>query len=119
MPAVPAGVCQVPSARRKLDVPPPLNGVKPFRLLVKVSKSVVACVPVNASTLPVAAVTRPKMVPVATCDILARLTALAAMVLASAPAMVVTSPVKAGNLPAASVPVTCVPLKLTALAVMT
>ena len=76
----PDGAAHVPSARKKFVVPPPDAGTNPFNAVVNVFNSVVAWVPVNVSTLPVAAVTRPKNEPVATCANIALVTTLFAMV---------------------------------------
>jgi hypothetical protein len=46
--AEPGGTAQLPSARRKLLVPPPLAGANPLAPLVTASSSAVACVPVSA-----------------------------------------------------------------------
>ena len=48
VPVPPAGTAHVPSALRKLVVPPPDRGTKPFSVEVKLSRSAVACVPVMA-----------------------------------------------------------------------
>jgi hypothetical protein len=89
----PDGAAHVPSARKKFVVPPPDAGTNPFNADVNVFNSVVACVPVNVSTLPVAAVTRPKNEPVATCANIAFVTTLLAMVVVIAVAPdPVTSP---------------------------
>ena len=48
VPVPPAGTAQVPSARRKLVVPPPDAGARPFAEDVKLFRSAVACVPVMA-----------------------------------------------------------------------
>jgi hypothetical protein len=89
----PDGAAHVPSARKKFVVPPPDAGTKPFNADVNVFNNVVACVPVNVSTLPVAAVTLPKNEPVATCANIALVTTLFAMVVVIAVAPdPVTSP---------------------------
>ena len=61
--------------------------------------------------------TLPNKVPVVMFCILAYVTAELAIVVVNVPAVVVISPVSAGNLAAASVPVALLPDKLTALAV--
>ena len=53
---VPEGTAKVPSARKKLAVPPPLAGVKPFAVEENTSNRVVACVPVMSVALAVAPV---------------------------------------------------------------
>ena len=47
IPVPPLGAAHEPSARRKLAVPPPLAGARPFKPLVKASSSAVAWVPVD------------------------------------------------------------------------
>lgn len=79
---VPDGAAHVPSARKKLVVPPPDAGAKPFNADVNVSNNAVACVAVRSSTLPVAAVVRPLNVAVATCANMALVTTLFAIVVA-------------------------------------
>lgn len=64
------------------------------------------CAPVQSSEFPVPAVVRHLMVEFAICAALALVTAFAAIVVPSAPATVVTSPVNAGNCAACSVPLT-------------
>src|SRR3990167_6400616 len=50
----PPGTAQVPSALKKLVVPPPLAGASPFNAEVNTSSKVVACVPVSSSVSPLA-----------------------------------------------------------------
>lgn len=89
----PAGAAHVPSALKKFVVPPPDAGTTPFNVDEKTSNNVVACVPVKFSTLPVAAVTRPKNDAVAIVCIFANVTTLFAMVVVIAVAPdPVTSP---------------------------
>jgi hypothetical protein len=75
----PPGVVQVPSARRKLVVPPPDAGARPLRVLENTSNRAVAWVALRSSTFPVAAVVLPLNVAVATWASMALVTLLAPM----------------------------------------
>ena len=85
----------MPSARKKLAVPPPDAGTSPFSAVVNVSRSAVTSVPLAFSGLPDPAVTRALIVPKAMFASLSLPTASAAMVVAKLPVpLPVTSPVK-------------------------
>src|SRR5277367_5194315 len=79
----PGGTAHVPSALRKLVVPPPDNGAKPFKVLVNIGSMAFTCATVRSAALAVPPVLLPLIVRVAICARLELVTVFVAIVAAT------------------------------------